>query len=212
MSARPRPLRLPLSLALEYLTWSDSRRALTFIHEGLVVVNGRVMADAEHVVDVLRDEIDVAGEPLTTGAAKTIAVVLNKPIGYAIGHTNHDVGLFEMVGLRDLGWHVPYDLPMMRAGLMLLTTDNDHADVVASPWSLLTTTNELRNGTPTCVRLGPFRIEDLQSGSWQRLTGHQVAALDAMLASGIADHTPLEDVWNEIARAAREHERGGSNA
>ena len=52
------------------------------------------------------------------------------------------------------------------------------------------------------TRLGPFNVNELERGAWQRLTDLEVAALDDMVSAGINDATPLENVYEEIVRSA----------
>jgi len=209
MAKRPPSSPLPLDRALESLLWASLHRSRSAILNGLVVVNGTVETNPSRIVQPATDEIDVAGEPLTIGASATATVIVHKPAGMPVEPTIDEIDLYDLLPIRD-GWSAPCGtLTRQGAGLVLLTNDPDHADAEASAWSVLSEDQEEREGVRQRVRLGPFRIDDLEGGSWQRLTGDQVAALDAMVSAGIDHRTPLDQVWEEIVRAAREHERGG---
>ena len=206
MARRPSVPPLPLDRALESLLWASVRRSRAAIREGLVVVNGTIVEDPSRIVNPARDEIDVAGEPLTKGASKTVTLIVHKPHDVRVEPTPDEIDLYDLLPERE-GWSAPCGtLTSDQAGLVLLTSDPAHADVEASPWHGLSADLDVVNGVTTRTRLGPFSLDDLESGSWQRLTGDAVGALDAMISAGIDDRTPLDQVWEEIARAAREHE------
>ncbi len=206
MARRPSVPPLPLDRALESLLWASLHRSRAAIREGLTVVNGQVVRDPSRIVNPSRDEIDVAGEPLTKGASKHTTVIVHKPPGVAVDPTDDELDLYDLLPERD-GWYAPCGtLTRDQAGLVLLTTNVDHDDREASPWAVLSSDLSEIKGVVTRTRLGPFSIEDLAEGGWQRVTGDAVGALDALVAAGIDDRTPLDQVWEEIARAAREHE------
>ncbi|MCO6466964.1 MAG: hypothetical protein J5I53_10145 [Bradyrhizobiaceae bacterium] len=55
-------------------------------------------------------------------------------------------------------------------------------------------------------RIGPFATDQLQPGAWYQLDDQQVVAIDELVESGIADDTPLEQVWESIAQRLRSNQ------
>lgn len=207
MAKRPSVPPLRLDRALEALLWASLHRSRAAIRNRRVVVNGVIEDDPARIVNPARDEIDVGGEPLTKGASRYVAVLVHKPVGIPVDPTVDEIDLYDLLPERD-GWFAPCGtLRREDGGLVLLSSDPDHEDAESSRWSVLSTDVRPLDGDAIIrTRLGPFVIDDLEEGSWQRLPGDAIGALDAAVDAGIDDRTPLDQVWEEIARAAREHE------
>jgi pseudouridine synthase len=109
--------------------------AAQWVRAGRVQVNGRVMRDPEHWVDMERDRVRLDGRPLQ--ARERIYLLLYKPAGYLTTYRDPqgrptvydliaDVGTFvSPVGRLDLD----------TSGLLLMTNDNQFAERVTNPES-----------------------------------------------------------------------------
>lgn len=110
----------------------DARR---WIHAGRVKVNGDVVRNPDHWIDLQRDRVAFDGRPLQ--ARDRIYVLLYKPTGYLTTYRDPqgrptvydliaDVGTFvSPVGRLDLD----------TSGLLLMTNDNQFAERVTNPES-----------------------------------------------------------------------------
>jgi len=108
----------------------DARR---WIHDGRVKVNGAIVRNPDHWVDLKRDRVRVDGKPLV--ARDRVYVLLYKPTGYLTTYKDPqgrptvydlvaDVGTFlSPVGRLDLD----------TSGLLLMTNDNRFAERVTNP-------------------------------------------------------------------------------
>jgi pseudouridine synthase len=109
--------------------------ARAWIGAGRVAVNGRVVRDPDHWVDMERDKVRFDGQPLT--ARERVYLLLYKPTGYLTTYKDpagrptvydliEDVGTFVTpVGRLDLD----------TSGLLLMTNDNQFAERVTNPVS-----------------------------------------------------------------------------
>jgi pseudouridine synthase len=109
--------------------------ARTWVHAGRVQVNGRVVENPDHWVDMERDRVTLDGKPLE--ARSRVYVLLYKPTGYLTTYKDpqgrptvydliEDVGTFvSPVGRLDLD----------TSGLLLMTNDNQFAERVTNPAS-----------------------------------------------------------------------------
>jgi 23S rRNA pseudouridine2605 synthase len=109
--------------------------ARSWIHAGRVKVNGALIRNPDHWVDMQRDRVQFDGKPLT--ARERIYLLLYKPTGYLTTYKDPqgrptvydliaDVGTFlSPVGRLDLD----------TSGLLLMTNDNQLAELVTNPQS-----------------------------------------------------------------------------
>jgi 23S rRNA pseudouridine2605 synthase len=109
--------------------------ARSWIHAGRVKVNGALIRNPDHWVDMKRDRVQFDGKPLT--ARERIYLLLYKPTGYLTTYKDPqgrptvydliaDVGTFlSPVGRLDLD----------TSGLLLMTNDNQLAELVTNPQS-----------------------------------------------------------------------------
>ena len=109
--------------------------ARRWVHAGRVKVNGRVVRDPDHWVDMQRDHVRFDDAPLETRAR--VYVLLYKPTGYITTYRDPqgrptvydlvaDVGTFlSPVGRLDLD----------TSGLLLMTNDTQFAERVTNPAS-----------------------------------------------------------------------------
>jgi pseudouridine synthase len=109
--------------------------ARSWIHAGRVKVNGRLIRNPDHWVDMERDRVQFDGKPLAP--RERLYLLLYKPTGYLTTYKDPqgratvydliaDVGTFlSPVGRLDLD----------TSGLLLMTNDNQFAERVTNPQS-----------------------------------------------------------------------------
>jgi pseudouridine synthase len=122
---------------------SDARSS---IHAGRVRVNGAVIRNPDHWVDLDRDRVTVDGRPLR--AAAPLYLLLYKPRGYVTTRRDPDgrPTVYDLLAAAD-GWLAPVGrLDLDTSGLLLMTNDTAFADHVASPSHKVTKTYELKAG------------------------------------------------------------------
>ena len=129
-----RPLKT-LERVLSKAGVGSRTEARSWIHAGRATVNGRVVLNPDHWVDVERDRVQFDGEPLVERERRYL--LLHKPTGYLTTYKDPagrptvydlvaDVGTFlSPVGRLDLD----------TSGLLLMTNDNQFAELVTNPAS-----------------------------------------------------------------------------
>ena len=134
MSEQERPLKT-LERVISKAGLGSRVEAGRWIRAGRVSVNGRVVRDPDHWVDLERDRVRFDGKPLA--ARERVYVLLYKPTGYLTTYRDPggrptvydlvaDVGTFlSTVGRLDLD----------TSGLLLMTNDNQFAERVTNPAS-----------------------------------------------------------------------------
>ncbi len=107
--------------------------ARTWIAEGRVRVNGKVVRDPDHWIDLARDRIAFDGKPLEKAAR--LYILLYKPKGYLTTRKDPEGRPTVYDLIRDVpGWVTPVGrLDLDTSGLLLLTNDTDFADRIMSP-------------------------------------------------------------------------------
>jgi 23S rRNA pseudouridine2605 synthase len=107
--------------------------ARRWIGEGRVAVNGRIIRDPDHWIDMERDRVRVDGEPLI--ARERVYILLYKPIGYLTTYKDPDGRPTVYDLIADVGTFVtPVGrLDLDTSGLLLLTNDNQFAERVTNP-------------------------------------------------------------------------------
>jgi len=109
---------------------SDAR---CWIHAGKVRVNGNVIQNPDHWVDLERDRVSFNGKPLES--AKKTYILLYKPKGYITSHGDPEgrPTVYDLIADVDT-WVSPVGrLDLETSGLLLLTNDNDFAERVMNP-------------------------------------------------------------------------------
>ncbi len=132
MKAQKRPLKT-LDRVLSKAGLGSRVEARSWIHAGRVKVNGRLIRNPDHWVDMKRDRVQFDGKPLA--ARERIYLLLYKPTGYLTTYKDPrgratvydliaEVGTFlSPVGRLDLD----------TSGLLLMTNDNQFAERVTNP-------------------------------------------------------------------------------
>jgi len=135
----------------------DARR---WIHDGRVKVNGTLVRNPDHWIDIERDRVRVDGRPLV--ARERLYLLLYKPTGYITSYKDPqgrptvydliaDVGTFvSPVGRLDLD----------TSGLLLMTNDNQFAERITNPDSHLPKTYLVKAST----RLTDRQLQQLAAG------------------------------------------------
>ncbi len=133
-TASARPLKT-LERVISKAGLGSRTEARSWIHQGRVQVNGRVVENPDHWVDMARDAVRFDGRPLTS--AERVYLLLYKPTGYLTTYKDPEgrptvydlldgVGTFvSPVGRLDLD----------TSGLLLLTNDSRLAEHVTNPAS-----------------------------------------------------------------------------
>ena len=113
-------------------------QAATWVREGRVSVNGRIVRDPEFPVVQDRDTISVAG--MTQKAAEVVYIMLNKPRGL-VTTTSDEKGrdtVYRCFDNAGLPWLAPVGrLDKASEGLLLFTNDTTWAAQITSPESAL---------------------------------------------------------------------------
>ena len=107
--------------------------ARRWVADGRVRVNGRVVRNPDHWVDMERDRVRLDGEPLAAQARVYLA--LNKPTGYLTTYKD-PAGrptIYDLLGDVETFVRPVGRLDLDTSGLLLLTNDNQFADRITSP-------------------------------------------------------------------------------
>ncbi len=136
---------------------SDAR---SWIGAGRVRVNGKIVQNADHWVDPLRDRVTLDGKPLRKSAKSYI--LLYKPKGYLT--TRRDPAgrptVYELLQGVD-AWVSPVGrLDLDTSGLLLLTNDTDFAEGITNPHHKVPKTYHVKAST----LLTDDQVEQLRRG------------------------------------------------
>jgi 23S rRNA pseudouridine2605 synthase len=134
--------------------------ARSWIGAGRVRVNGKVIRNPDHWVDLARDRVALDGQPLRK--AEYVYVLLYKPKGFLTTYRDPQGRPTVYDLLPDVGtWVTPVGrLDLDTTGLLLLTNDTAFANAVMSPGSKVPKTYQLKSSS----RLSGEQIEQLRSG------------------------------------------------
>jgi len=134
--------------------------ARSWIGKGRVRVNGQIVNNPDHWVDLERDRITLDGKPLKK-TAKTY-LLLYKPKGYltTYGDPEGRPTVYDLI--QDAGsWLAPVGrLDLDTSGLLLLTNDTEFAERIMNPENKVPKTYLLKAST----RLTEEQIEQLRRG------------------------------------------------
>jgi pseudouridine synthase len=134
--------------------------ARSWIGSGRVQVNGKVVLNPEHWVDMASDRVTLDGKPLTR--AKKLYILLYKPKGYVVSYGDPDgrPTVYDLV--RDAGqWLSPVGrLDLDTSGLLILTNDTQFAELIMNPEFKVPKTYQIKAST----LLADEQIARLRSG------------------------------------------------
>ena len=157
--ARKRPLKT-LERVFSKAGLGSRTEARSWIGAGRVRVNGRVVQNPDHWVDLGRDRVTLDGKALRT-AAKTY-ILLYKPTGYltSYGDPEGRATVYDLI--EDArAWLAPVGrLDLDTSGLLLLTNDTAFAERVMNPEYKVPKTYQVK----TASRLSDEQIEQLRRG------------------------------------------------
>jgi pseudouridine synthase len=167
---------------------TEARR---WIAEGRVRVNGAIMRNPDHWIDLARDRITLDGKPVT--ATRGIYILLYKPKGYLTTYRDPEnrPTVFDLVADAG-GWLAPVGrLDLDTSGLLLMTNDTAFADHVTSPAHLVSKTYQVKTSTP----LSEEQIERLRHGI--ELSDGPTRPAEVRRLRDSAKHTFIEIVLTE---------------
>ena len=146
---KPNPSRrIGLARALSKLGYCSRSRAVEFIRQGRVRLNGSLRRDPEVPVQLETDRIEVDG--IRVEAGSKIYLMMNKPRGLvttASDEKGRDT-VYSILHAKDaLPWLAPVGrLDKASEGLLLLTNDSEWAGRVSAPETHLKKTYHVRIG------------------------------------------------------------------
>ncbi len=134
--------------------------ARSWIGNGRVKVNGKVIRTPDHWVDLDRDRVTLDEKPVRSG--EKIYILLYKPKGYitSYGDPEGRPTVYDLI--EDLGqWLVPVGrLDQDTSGLLLMTNDTQFAERVTNPDYKIPKTYLVKAST----RLSDEQLEQLRNG------------------------------------------------
>ena len=136
---------------------SDAR---SWIGTGKVRVNGKVVQNPDHWVDLDHDRITLDGRPLK--AAEKVYLLLYKPKGYVTSHGDPDGRPTVYDLMKEAGtWLSPVGrLDLDTSGLLLMTNDTDFAERITNPDHDVPKTYQLK----ASIVLTDEQLEQLRRG------------------------------------------------
>src|SRR5271157_4660386 len=134
--------------------------ARSWISAGKILVNGKLVQNPDHWVDLEKDRITFEGKPLH--AAAKVYILLYKPKGYLTTWRDPEgrPTVYDLIG--DAGtWLSPVGrLDLDTSGLLLMTNDNDFAVRIANPGHKIPKTYQVKASIP----LSDEQLERLRQG------------------------------------------------
>jgi 23S rRNA pseudouridine2605 synthase len=121
--------------------------ARSWIGAGRVRVNGKIIQNPDHWIDLDRDRVTLDGKPLR--AAEKTYVLLYKPKGYITSYRDPEGRPTVYDLLTDFGaWLSPVGrLDLDTSGLLLMTNDNDFAERITNPNHKVSKTYQVKAST-----------------------------------------------------------------
>jgi len=164
MAKRPQPPQSPRLKTLERVfskSGAASRTdARSWIGAGRVRVNGRLVQNPDHWVDMDRDRITLDGKPLRS--AGKLYLLLYKPKGYLTTYRDPEGRPTVYDLIADAGaWLSPVGrLDLDTSGLLLMTNDTDLAERITNPEHKVPKTYQVKAAT----LLTDEQLEQLRRG------------------------------------------------
>ena len=136
---------------------SDAR---SWVSAGRVQVNGKVVRDPDHWVDLTKDRITLDSKPLTP--ENKVYLLLYKPKGYLTTRRDPEGRPTVYDLIKDAGqWLSPVGrLDLDTTGLLILTNDTDFADRIMSPEFKVPKTYQVKAST----LLSDEQLDQLRNG------------------------------------------------
>ena len=136
---------------------TDARK---WIGAGKVRVNGKVILNPDHWVDLKRDKITLDGKPLK--AAPKTYILLYKPKGYLTTYRDPEgrPTVYNLLGDAGKWLHPVGRLDLDTSGLLILTNDNDFGERVTNPDHKVAKTYQIKAST----LLTDEQLERLRNG------------------------------------------------
>ncbi|MEO8594969.1 MAG: pseudouridine synthase [Candidatus Solibacter sp.] len=134
--------------------------ARSWIGAGRVRINGRIVQNPEHWVDLDSDRVTLDGKPLKS-AAKTY-ILLYKPKGYLTTYRDPEgrATVYDLIPDVE-AWVSPVGrLDLDTSGLLILTNDTDLTERLTNPDHQVPKTYQIKAGT----RLTEAQLESLRQG------------------------------------------------
>ena len=134
--------------------------ARSWIGSGQVRVNGKVVRDPDHWIDLDQDRITFQGKPLRS--AEKAYILLYKPAGYVTSYGDPEKRPTVYDLTRDAGtWLSPVGrLDLETSGLLLMTNDTAFAEHVTNPQHHVAKTYQLK----ASKLLSEEQLEQLRKG------------------------------------------------
>jgi len=150
-------------------------------------VNGKVIQNPDHWIDLDRDRITFEGRPLL--AAEKVYILLYKPKGYLTTYRDPEGRPTVYDLIQDLGhWVSPVGrLDLDTSGLLLLTNDNDFAERIANPAHKVAKTYQVKASTV----LSEEQLERLRQGVELKDGPTRAALVTRLRDSGKYTHLEL---------------------
>lgn len=130
--AGDRPLKT-LERVISKAGLGSRTEARSWIGNGRVAVNGRIVQDPGAWIDLERDEVSVDGRPLET--AGRIYVLLHKPAGYVTTYRDPEKRptVYDLLPDRDRYLFPVGRLDLETSGLLMMTNDTQFAELLTNP-------------------------------------------------------------------------------
>ena len=134
--------------------------ARNWIGAGKIAVNGKIVRNPDHWVDLKRDRVQVEGKPLRSAAK--LYILLYKPKGYLTTWRDPQGRPTVYDLLQDAGgWLSPVGrLDLDTSGLLLMTNDNALAERITNPDHKVPKTYQVK----ASILLSDQQLEQLRSG------------------------------------------------
>jgi 23S rRNA pseudouridine2605 synthase len=146
-SSRQRPLKT-LERVFSKRGIGSRTDARSWIGAGQVRVNGKIVKDPDHWVDLERDRITLDGKPLQTAAK--LYILLYKPKGYLTTYRDPEGRPTVYDLITDAGaWLSPVGrLDLDTSGLLIMTNDTGFAERVMNPEHKVAKTYRVKASPP----------------------------------------------------------------
>jgi pseudouridine synthase len=127
-----RPLKT-LERVLSKAGLGSRTEARRWIHARRVSVNGRVIENPDHWIDLERDKVEFDGKPLER--AERVYLLLNKPAGYLATYRDPEgrPTIYDLLPERERYLFPVGRLDLDTSGLLILTNDTAFAERLTNP-------------------------------------------------------------------------------